>query len=696
MTQANTNLRVAELDFDQIKNNLKTYLSSQSEFVDYDFEGSGLAVLLDSLAYNTHYLGFYLNMVANEMFGDTAQLRNSILSHAHHVGYKTGSMVGSKVLVDIVATPNPVTEDATSNTATLAKYTKFISAAKDGTNYQFVTLNANTAVKESGSFTWSNVWLTQGEVVVKQYLMSTGNVNRRFNIPSANVDTNTITVVVQESTSNTTKSLWTEADDITEVRANSQVYWIEENSVANGQYTLYFGDGNIGKKPANGNIILVSYLDVSGEGGNGLETFVSTDPVDTYTANVTVTAASKSAGGADKETIEEIRHRAPLHYTSQNRAVTEDDYKLLLLRDYPNIDAVSVWSGAQNDPPVYGKVFISMKPKENYVLSTLEKTRIKNEIISGRSIMTAIPEIIDPDYTYLLIRAKVNYNPKVTSLSADEIKALVRQSIIDYRDTDLQTFDSVFRQSKLHRLVDSAEKSIVSSEFTVFLQKRIDLTTGETKTYDIDYKLGLKKALFPDQAYSYPSFVGRDLDNVERNLFYEVTPDSFTGVDSITVNDPGSDYTETPTVTISGDGTGATAEAVIVNGKVQSINVTERGSNYSRATVAITGGGNGSGASATVVLGGDTGVLRTFFYKDNGEKSFVNETAGTIRFDTGSVALSEVLPLSVTQNSQYANNVLTFNIQPDSETISYVRNRILDIDVNDPNSIVIEMIAEDV
>lgn len=694
--QANTNLRVAELDFDQIKTNLKTYLSNQSEFVDYDFEGSGMSVLLDSLAYNTHYLGFYLNMVANEMFGDTAQLRNSILSHAHHLNYKTGSQVGSKVLVNITATPNPVSEDTDANTATLNKYTKFISTAKDGTNYQFVTLNSNTATKNGSSFTWSNVWLTQGEVVVKQYLVNNGNTKRRFNIPSANIDTTTMTVVVQESVSNTFKTLWTQADDITEVRANSRVYWIEENSVANGQYTMYFGDDYIGKKPANGNIVLVSYLDVSGEGGNGLRTFIPTDPVGGYTANVSVTASSRSAGGSGKETIEQIRFRAPLHYTSQNRAVTVDDYKLLLLRDYPNIDAVSVWSGVENDPPVYGKVFISLKPKDNYVISVVEKTRIKEEIISNRAIMTAIPEIIYPDYTYLLLKMRIFYNPKLTSLSADDIKALVRQTVIDYRDTDLQTFESVFRESKLHRLVDQCERSITSSEFTLFLQKRVDITTGETRTYTIDFNLPLKKALFPDQAYTYPAFKGRDLNEVERDLYYEVTPDSFTGVDSITVNDPGVDYTETPTVTISGDGTGATAEAVIVNGKVESINVVERGSNYSRATVAITGGGNGSGAAATVVLGGDTGVLRTFYFRDNGEKVIVNENAGRIRFDTGSIALSEVLPLSVTENSQYANNVLTFNIQPDDETISYVRNRILDIDANDPNSIVIEMIAEDV
>jgi len=698
MTTSNTNLRITELDYDQIRENLKDYLAGQAEFTDYDFEGAGMSVLLDILAYNTHYMGFYGNMIANEAFGDTAQVRASILSHAKHMNYVPGSQVGALALVDIAVTPGGA-EDQASNTATLSKFTKFLSSAKDGTNYQFVTIHSNTATKNvtSGSFEFSNVWLKQGEVVTKQYLMDVvGNPDRRFTIQSSNVDTSTITVSVQQSTTNTAKSIYTQAQDITEVTANSRVFWIEENSDANGQYTIYFGDDYIGKKPANGSVAIVTYLDVAGEAGNSLDRFVATDAVDGFNANIAVSTITKSASGASRETIEEIRKRAPIHYTSQNRAVTDEDFQLLMLRDYPNLDAVSVWSGAENVPPVYGKVFLSLKPTDNYEITAVEKDRIKNEIIANRSIMTVIPEIVDPIYTYLLLNVHVSYDPKKTTLTSNELSQLVRQTIIDYRDSELKTFESVFRESALHRLIADSEASIISSEITIYLQRRVEFTLDETLTYEIQFYQALDKLSFPDQAYSYPSFTVTDLAGVERKVFYEVTPDSFTGIDSITVVDTGQDYTEIPTVTISGDGSGATATAVVVNRKVESITLNERGSNYSRVTVSITGGGDGSGATATGVLGGDTGVLRTFYYKENGEKEIINENAGTIRFDTGVVTFSEVLPLAVTDNIQYSTNIITFNIQPDEETVRTVRNNIIDIDVNDPKSITIEMLAENI
>lgn len=693
MASANTNLRVSELDFDEIKGNFKAYLGNQNNFQDYNFEGAGMNILLDQLSYTTHYMGMYANLLANEMFGDTAQLRSSILSHAKHLNYRPRSVTGSVAMMNILVTPNEISEDTTANTITLAKYTKLISTAKDGQNYQFVTLNANSAVKVSGSFQFSNVIVKQGEVITQQFLMTGTNDKARFVLPSANVDTSTVQVSVQDSIANTTTTNYTLENDLTEVRANSTVFWLEENTIDEGNWVIQFGDNYIGRRPANNAIIFATYLESVGEESNDLDSFVFTDPIaGEYTANVIINA-QRSTSGAPKESIEQIRHRAPIHYTSQNRAVTEEDYELLLLRDYPNIDAVSVWSGADNDPPVYGKVFISLLPKSNYGITASEKLRIVNQIIEKRSIMTVIPEIVDPDYTYLILRVDVHYESNDTSLNEAQIKSLVRQKILDYRDNNLRTFNSVFRNSVLHREIDSAEKSILSNNIEIYLQKRAELTVNETLDYSLDYQVGLRRTSFPFAAYSTPHVNVRDNIAIEREAYFEVVPDSFTGIDSISIVTAGQNYTSVPTVTISGDGTGATATASVINGKLSSITLTSRGANYSRATVAITGGG-GTGATGSPVLGLSNGDLRTFYYNSNGEKIIITENAGTIDFASGAVKFTNLLPLSVESTTAYPDNTVTFNCPPDDENINPSRNRILDIDANDPNSIQINMIPE--
>ena len=326
MANNNTVLRVTELDFDSIKNNLKTFLRSKPEFTDYDFDGAGLSFLLDLLAYNTHMMAFYQNVEANERFRDTAQIRQNMLSLAKDINYIPASKQGSKTMIDIVATPSNA-EDQDINSVTLNRYTRLLGSDIDGVNYPFVAVNANSASKVDGSFAFSNVWIKQGEVVTLQYLMTEGNSSRRFQIPSANVDLTTLTVTVQESSSNTYTTEYTLADDITEIDANSAVYFVEEDHDLN--YTFYFGDNVLGKKPANNNIIIATYLDTVGSLTNNISKFAFVEPIGGYFSdNVVVTADSSSYGGTDKEPIDTIRFRAPIFYTAQNRAVTKNDYEV--------------------------------------------------------------------------------------------------------------------------------------------------------------------------------------------------------------------------------------------------------------------------------------------------------------------------------------------------------------------------------
>lgn len=690
---ANTaSLRIAELDFNEIKNNLKNFLRSQSEFQDYDFEGSGMSVLLDILAYNTHYMGYYLNMVGNEMFMDTAQLRNSILSHAKLVNYRPRSRQGSSAIVNVQATPGE-SEDTTATQLTLNKYTKFLASDINGTNYQFVTMNSNTVQKVNNSFSFANVHLTQGEVVTLQFAMTPTNTKRRFEIPSANVDTSTITVTVQESSTNTDTVIYNSIDDITLVTANTLAYFLEENSDRN--YVLYFGDDVVGKKPKDGNIIIVTYLDTAGPIANNITTFRPVDLIGgKYRNNVSVTSVIGSYGSSERETIEQIRFRAPYFYVTQNRAVTKLDYETLITKDYSYIESVSVWGGQDNDPPIYGKVFLSLKPKRNFFLTNEEKEEIKNTLIENRNVLTVIPEIVDPDYTYILVRGDVYFNASLTNLSAEEVKALVRAAIFDYKDSDLLTFNSTFRKSKLQSYIENSEKSITASDIKIFLQKRIAIDPTLVKNYTIKTNFPIKKGDFNNKISSYPQLNVLDSGNVTRQVFFEEIPDSATGIESIVIVNPGINYTTAPTITISGDGSGATAEASFGGGRLQKIIVTNKGSNYTRATVSITGGG-GSEASAVARLETKLGNLRTYYFKSNGEKVIVNPNAGAVNYETGEITLTSLRTSGTVSNDFYDTNVLVMNLPINTEVIQPLRNRILEIDENDALAVQIEMIAEE-
>ena len=692
MSANTTSLRVTELDFNEIKTNLKDFLRSQSEFQDFDFEGSGMSVLLDILAYNTHYMGYYLNMVANEMFLDTAQLRNSVLSHAKAINYIPRSRHGAEAIVNVLATPGD-SEDNTPTQITLDKYTRFLASDIDGLNYQFVAMNSNTVPKMNGSFSFANVALKQGEVVTLQFAMTADNSRRRFTIPSANLDIDTVSVTVQESSTNTDISVYNSIDDITLVTSNTKAYFIEENSDRN--YVIYFGDDVVGKKPKDGNIIIVTYLDSSGPIANNITTFRPVDRIgDKYRNNVSITSVISSYGGGEKETIEQVRFRAPYFYVTQNRAVTKQDYETLITKDYPNIESVAVWGGQDNDPPIYGKVFISLKPKADYFLTEEEKEEIKETLIVTRNVLTVIPEIIDPDFTYILIRGNVFYDPNLTSLSAEEIKQNIRAAISDYRDTDLLSFSSVFRKSRLQSNIENSERSITGSNIKIFLQKRLEVDTTITKNYTINTKFPIKKGDFNNRISTFPELNVRDSNNVLRKVFFEEVPESFTGVDSIEIVNPGINYTSAPTITISGDGSGATATAKFGGGRITEIVLTNRGSNYTRATVSITGGG-GSQAVAVAKLQTKLGSLRTYYFRTNGEKVIVNNSAGTINYETGEIILTSLSTTGTEPNSFYDTNELVFNLPIDSEVIPPLRNRILEIDENDALAIQIDVNAEE-
>jgi hypothetical protein len=694
MATSNSALRVTELDFDSIKENLKDWLRSRSRFADFNFEGDNWQAILDVLAYNTHYYGYYTNAVANEMFLDTAQLRESVVSRAKHLNYVPSSKRAATAFITIEVTPAQG-ESASQNQLTLDKYTRFVSDAADGRPFLFAAMEAETVNKANGKFTFANVEIKQGEIVTTQQLFNLGsNSQRRFNIPSANVDTNTLSVIVQQSVSNTTTETYTLADDITEVTANSTVYYLEETSESNGIYSIVFGDNYLGKMPANGAVVIMTYLDTRGRPANDIDSFSLVDDINGFSGNVSISTISAAAGGAGKERIETIRFRAPIAYTVQNRAVTKTDYETLLPKDYPNLQAVSVWGGQDNDPPIYGKVFLSLLPRDGYYITEVEKQRIIDEVIADRAIVTVTPEIVDPEILYVVVNAEVRYDPKLTSLSERQLKSLVREEILSYNDEELVDFNDAFRASVLTRRIDNLDPAIKATDLKVYVQKRVPLTTNTATNYVINFGVPLKPGGIFDRISTKPAVVMPDVEGVSRQCRFEEDADTLTGVTSIKVRSGGSGYKRTPTVTITGDGVGATANAVIVNGSVSAINVVDEGTGYSQASVVIRGG-NGTGANAVARLDADSATIYSFYYGTAGKKVIVDERVGSIVYSAGRIRLTNFEPISVNENDNYDEDTLVINAVPASNIIKPSRNHVVTIDEDDPSAIVVTMIAED-
>jgi len=673
-----TPTRITELDFATIKENLKTFMASQPEFSDYNFDGSGLSTLLDVLAYNTHYMGYYMNMMANEMFIDTAQLRASVVSHAKLLGYTPRSRVASQATINVAFQE---VGGGSNSAMTLPKFTKFTSTPKDGTSYTFVTVEQRVATKNvSDYFVFDNVQIKEGNPVSYVFTYdSQTNEKQVFVLPDEGIDTSTLTVQVQKSVDNFTLETFELATDSTSVVSTAPVYYLEENR--DGRYQISFGDGVLGKSLDNGNIVIVSYVVTSGDAANGIRTFkLSDNPMPG--AQTTVTLVTESSSGSQAETTEQVKFTAPKSFIAQNRAVTKNDYVALINQNYPYFDSVAVWGGEENVPPVYGKIFFSVKPTGNYEVTQTEIQQLKDEIISPISVLTVTPEYVAPDYNYMNFVVDVVYDPRKTTKTAGGIQTAVYNAVLNFSQTYLDTFNNTFKMSKLVRAVDDADPSIENNSIRVVIEKRFRPLLNQAKSYRVDFYVPLKKGTSLDRLYSEPSFGYVDEYNIERTAFLEEVPQSFTGLDSIEVLATGDQYTEVPSITIEGDGTGATAVATIVNGKLKSVTVTNAGSGYS-AAVATVVGGSGSGAELKCVLQGKKGTLRIFYYDTNNIKRVITNTAGTIYYDEGYVTLTNFAPISVADPF----GTMVFKAQPNTNVFSTKRNAILTLDSTDPAAI---------
>ena len=473
---ANNALQLTSIDFDGIKNDLKAFLSNQTELGDYNYESSTMQIMLNLLAYNTYKNSFYLNMVGNEMFLDSAQIRNNVVSRAKMLGYTPRSAQGPTATVKLTVVP-----DDAPDTITISADTQFVTTV-DGVNYVYVNpaaavINANA----SGVYS-TNLEITEGSPFTYRFTVDS-DTPIRYVIPNENVDTRSLSIRVQSSSSNTSQTTWLPAADMTAVAGNTYAYFLDEND--DGKYEIKFGDNVVGRGISDGNIVVASYRICNGTATQGANVFTTPATIDGY-SNITVQAVEAATGGAQQESVASIKFNAPRDYQAQNRAVTTGDYEVLIRNNFSDIGAVSVWGGQDNDPPTFGKAFIAVKPNTGFFISENRKEDI-NKFLSNKSVMSTTPEMVDPTYKFIIPTVTVKYNPNLTSSTAGAIVNTIGNRVVQYELSDLVTFGKDYASSELIKNIYTANESISSIEIDLRMMKNFIPVTTSITTYTIPF-----------------------------------------------------------------------------------------------------------------------------------------------------------------------------------------------------------------
>jgi hypothetical protein len=499
----NNRIKVSDLDYNQIRENLKTFMRGQSQFSDYDFEGSALSTLIDLLAYNTHYNALYTNLAINEMFLDSASKRSSVVSIANNFGYTPQSCTTARSSLDIVVTQL----GATAQIKYIPKLSSF-SATINSVQYSYYTLQDYSATRNADTYTFTNVEVFEGTPQTQLFLCSMAE--QKFILPNKNIDISTLSLTVQQTGEQPDYEKYSLATDVLELTADSNIYFVKE--LDDQTYQISFGVNNLGKPINVGNIITVTYMVSNKSLGNGATVY-------TYTGVglggiVSCSTLTTSYGGKESETINEIKSNVSQSFFDQNRAVTAGDYVSLIKRLYTNLDSINVWGGEDNDPPQYGKVFISIKPTNGPYLTPPEKSYLTETLLKSKNVVSVTPEIVDPSYLNLDVETTIYYNNNKTTRSADEISTAVQSTIALYRATNLKKFDGVFRMSKFAAAIDASDQSILSSITTFKLYSEVIPKYNAAATYTLNIVNPIYSENVPEEAFKSTGFYIDNSDTV--------------------------------------------------------------------------------------------------------------------------------------------------------------------------------------
>ena len=497
---ANTYLRVTEVDFADIKTNLKNYLRSQTQFNDYDFDGSNMSTLLDVLSYNTHYNAFYTNMLANEMFLDTAQQRDSVVSRAKELGYLTRSARGSSANVSITFA------GVASNVSEfeLPKNTSFTTSISNRT-FTFVTPESNIIRNVGGAFTKA-ITITEGTPVTHEFTVSPATPVK-YIIPNENVDTRSIKVTVKESSTSSVTTIYTRATNIREVNNQSTVYYLQETH--DKQYEILFGTGSLGKPVEDGNIVQVEYRVCHGTQTNGANTFsIDSISITPSYSGATLAVNSVARGGVEIESIDSIKFNAPRNFKIQNRAVVAKDFERIILNENTNLSSVVAFGGEEAVPAVHGKVFIAIKPQGELIPTATLKDEIKNSI-KDRTMLGIDPVIIDPTYLYVIPTITTYYDTLKSNVATSAIQALIRNSIVSYSTNNLEQFGQKLRYSRFVRELDNTDEAVLNNEAEFQMQKRFVPSTTSATLVELEFHNSVKVSSISSTSFTFNNFTAQ-------------------------------------------------------------------------------------------------------------------------------------------------------------------------------------------
>jgi len=495
-TVKSSQINATDLDFDAISDNIKQYLKGQEKFKDYDFEGSNLNVIIDMLAYAGHISGLNTNIAASELFLDSAQIRKNVVSRAKDLGFIPASekATSAQVEVKMINIRNADQTIPTANDMTMPRGHNF-QTIYDGVSYNFVNSSTVVPTRDNTTFSFPTVDLVQGQYITDSFIFDSQIKNAKFVLSNARVDRAKLEVEVN---SNGLVSKYALSTDVSTITSASKVFYAQENE--EGFIEIYFGDDVLGLGLKDGDLIKATYITVDDVHADGAKIFSMADSLNGF-ATATITTLSDASGGAEKEDIESIKFKATKFYTSQNRLVTLNDYKAKVQEYYPNADAVAVWGGEDNDPPQYGKVFISLKPQNSDYLSEKEKAEVTKKL-NQLNMLTVRPEIIDAEIVKILITTVFKYNDKETTLSKGEVETLVRNAIVNFDNTKLNNFDSIFRHSNLVKEIDDTNVSILSNITNVRLRKRKAIKLNYSEGLTINFGNGF---YHPNDGYNKAS-----------------------------------------------------------------------------------------------------------------------------------------------------------------------------------------------
>jgi len=495
-------LRVTELDFMGIKQNLKEYLASQDQFSDYNFEGSAMSVLLDVLAYNTHYNATLAHLLANEMFLDSALKKSSVVSIAKTMGYLPNSQhcARAEIELEVTAVANYGPDSLTLSKNTSFTATGIPSDLSPSGIYSFkpdddYTVTVSDEIGAIKTFTFGNIKLIEGNRVSNEFFVDTTNLSGPFTIPNKNVDITTVKVLVQNDQTTTTFNY---SDTYLNVENDSSVFWIELDY--DGLYQVVFGDNILGKQLEYGNIVTVEYFVGSADGSNNLSNFSTSTILTGSTETKTITTTTRASGGSQAESIDSIKFHAPKFNTTRDRAVTADDYATLIKRSFPGINSISVWGGEINDPPIYGRVFICLDPVAGTVITESDKDTISRDILAPKSVVSIQPIFVDPEYTFISVNSTVKYDQKQSLETSSELAGRIRTTIEDHFDLNVNKLGKDFYYSKLSADITDTSTAIITNKIDLTLHKRFTGVVTDQISFKLNPKFG--QSLLPNSLQS--------------------------------------------------------------------------------------------------------------------------------------------------------------------------------------------------